>query len=70
MIFAGAVKQRRKMIQKIKKGQKYFLVVPGNIGATESQLWVDDICSKLGIVCGGYYFNKSVNQMQFIEVEE
>jgi len=57
------------MTFKIVKGNKYFLVVPGNIGANESQLWVDDICAKLGIECIGFYFNKSVNQMQFIEVE-
>jgi len=58
------------MIQKIQKGKKYFLVVPGHLGTNECELWVNDICSKLGIVSVGYYFNKSVNQMQFIEVEE
>jgi len=59
-----------KMIQKIKRGGNYFLVIPGNIGAMESELWVDNICKKLEITCAGFYFNKSVNQMQFIEVEE
>ena len=58
------------MLQKIKKGHKYFLVVPGNIGAIESEVWVEDICKRLGIICVGFYFNKAVNQMQFIEVEE